>query len=311
MTENTDAKPLLETVENDGGSFIKGVIFILLSALGFAITQAMSNLLAEEVGIYEKMLYHNMVPTIIFAILLIKNKVHPIGKSPGLMFARCFFGFVSTLFIVIATSFSSRPLFEISVLMSTSAIFTMIVAALWLKERVSKYQIAVIIICFIGVIVIVRPSPALLSDPFCLFALLAAIFAGAAYCVVRKLKNYAHPYAVVFCYAALSAIASIPLFIKELIDGAGIPTTSQLFYLMIMGLGISMGQYYLNLAYRQCEASKLSPYSYAQNIYALLISLFIFGQSISPYSYIGAALIIGANYINWWVTENRIKMKHH
>ncbi len=309
MPENTNIVPPIEAVENDGGSFIKGVIFILLSALGFAITQAMSNLLAEEVGIFEKMLYHNMLPTIIFAILLIKNKVHPIGKNPALMFARCFFGFVSTLFVVLATSFSSRPLFEISVLTSTSAIFTMIVAAIWLKEKVSRYQVMVIIICFIGVIVIVRPSPALLSDPFCLFALLAAVFAGAAYCVVRKLKNYAHPYAVVFCYAALSTIASVPLFIKEVIDGAGIPSATQLFYLMIMGLGISMGQYYLNLAYRQCEASKLSPYSYIQNIYALIISLFIFGQSISAYSYIGAALIIGANYINWWLTEKRIKMK--
>ena len=65
-----------------------------------------------------------------------------------------------------------------------------------------------------------------------------------------------------------------------------------------MGLGVSIGQLFLNLAYRKAEASRLSPYSYIQNVYTLFISLFVFGQTISVYSYIGAALIIGANYLN-------------
>ncbi len=307
MSANAKVKSGSAAEENESKSFVKGVIFILLSSLGFSINQALSNLLSDSVGVYEKMVYHNMVPVIIFGILLIVNRVHPIGKSPWLMFARCSFGFLSTLMIVIATSFSSRPLFELTVLTSTSAIFTMLVAAIWLREKVVKHQIFVIIICFIGVLVTVRPSPELITDPFCLFALIGAIFAGSAYCVVRKLKNYAHPYAVVFCYAALSVIFAIPFFIKELIAGAGVPTFTQLIYMVGMGLGVSVGQYCLNLAYRQCEASKLSPYSYSQNIFSLLISLFIFNQSISIYSYIGALLIVGANYINWWVTQNRIK----
>ena len=86
------------------------------------------------------------------------------GKEPKLLFYRAFFGFLSTLFVVVATTFSQRPLFELSVLTSTSAIFTMITAALWLKER-SEMQYLVCCL-FPGVVITVRPSPALLTDPF-------------------------------------------------------------------------------------------------------------------------------------------------
>ncbi|MEG0542513.1 MAG: DMT family transporter, partial [Angelakisella sp.] len=119
-----------------------------------------------------------------------------------------------------------------------------------------------------------------------------------AYCVVRKLKNYAHPYAVVFCYCALSSLCALPFYIAELAKGASLPTITDLLYMLGMGIGVSVGQLFLNLAYRQAEASRLSPYSYVQNIYTLLISLLIFHQTISVYSYMGAALIIGANYLN-------------
>ncbi|MEG0754009.1 MAG: DMT family transporter [Angelakisella sp.] len=275
-----------------------GVVFILISSFGFALNQSFSTALGENAGVFEKMFIHNMVGVVVFGFVLWKDKISVLGSNKQLMFSRALFGFLSTLFVVVATTFSKRPLFELSVLTSTSAIFTVLTAAVWLKEKVSKGQILVVLICFIGVLITVRPSPELLTDPFCLFALLGAAFGGAAYCVVRKLKNYAHPYAVVFCYCALSSLCALPFYIAELAKGASLPTITDLLYMLGMGIGVSVGQLFLNLAYRQAEASRLSPYSYVQNIYTLLISLLIFHQTISVYSYMGAALIIGANYLN-------------
>ena len=189
--------------------FLLGVIFILISSLGFALNQSFSNALGDRVGVFEKMFVHNMVGVVIFGIILLKKRISFVGKEPKLLFYRAFFGFLSTLFVVVATTFSQRPLFELSVLTSTSAIFTMITAALWLKEKVGKMQYLVVLVCFLGVVITVRPSPALLTDPFCLFAILGAAFGGAAYCVVRKLKDAAHPYTVVFAYCALSAACAL------------------------------------------------------------------------------------------------------
>ena len=252
--------------------FLLGVIFILISSLGFALNQSFSNALGDRVGVFEKMFVHNMVGVVIFGIILLKKR----------------------------TTFSQRPLFELSVLTSTSAIFTMITAALWLKEKVGKMQYLVVLVCFLGVVITVRPSPALLTDPFCLFAILGAAFGGAAYCVVRKLKDAAHPYTVVFAYCALSAACALPVYlIKEvMMDGAGLCSLQDFLCMVGMGLGVSVGQLFLNLAYRKAEASRLSPYSYVQNVYTLIISLVVFHQAISAYAYIGAALIIGANYMN-------------
>lgn len=286
--------------ERTDRDFLLGVLFILISSLGFALNQSFSNALGARAGVFEKMFIHNMVGVIIFGAILLKQHLSFVGKDPKLLFYRAFWGFLSTLFVVIATTFSSRPLFELSVLTSTSAIFTMITAALWLKEKVGRIQYFVVLVCFLGVLITVRPSPALLTDPFCLFAILGAVFGGAAYCVVRKLRDAASPYTVVFSYCALSAACALPLYIgKELIlEGKGLCSLHDLLYMIGMGLGVSVGQLFLNLAYRRAEASRLSPYSYVQNVYTLLISLFVFKQIIPIYSYIGAALIIGANYLN-------------
>lgn len=285
-------------VSNNKTNFAIGVAFILISSLGFTLNQSFSNAMGDSASVFEKMFIHNMVGVLVFGFVLWKNKISVFGSNKKLMFSRALFGFLSTLFVVIATTFSSRPLFELSVLTSTSAIFTVLTAAAWLKEKVGKSQVIVVLICFLGVLITVRPSPELLTDPFCLFALLGAAFGGAAYCVVRKLKNFAHPYAVVFCYCALSALCALPFYIIELVNGAGLPSFTNLLYMVGMGLGVSVGQLFLNLAYRQAEASRLSPYSYVQNVYTLFISLVIFHQVIPIYSYIGAALIIGANYVN-------------
>lgn len=276
-----------------------GIVFILLSALGFALNQACSQALGSRVSVFQKMFLHNLVGVVLFGSLLLHKKMPPFGRSVRLMTMRGVFGFLSTLLVVFATTYTSRPLFEISLLTSTSAIFTMIVAALWLKEKIQPYQIAVIAVCFGGVVITVRPSPALLTDPWCLFAVAGAAFGGGAYCVVRKLRDYANPTQVVFCYGLISCLCSLPFFVKELVvDGSALASGKDLVILLGMGIAAYAGQLFLNLGYQFAEASRLSPYSYVQNVYSLLITLFIFQQSVPVWSYVGALLIIGGSYYN-------------
>ena len=90
--------------------FLLGVIFILISSLGFALNQSFSNALGDRVGVFEKMFVHNMVGVVIFGIILLKKRISFVGKEPKLLFYRAFFGFRSTLFVVVATTFSQRPL---------------------------------------------------------------------------------------------------------------------------------------------------------------------------------------------------------
>lgn len=293
--------------KKESRDFAIGVFYILVSSLGFAGNQALSSALGDSVGVFEKMVIHHFIGVLVIGFILWKQKISFFGTRKDYMFGRAFFGFISALFIISATTFSSRPLFEINILVSTSAIFTIIFAAILLKEKVDKYQYVVVMVCFVGVYLIVRPSAELLTDPYCLFAILGALFAGLAYTFVRRLKDYAHPYAVVFCYCAMSSFAVLPCYIWELANGAGLPTAREWLYLLGMGVGITTGQLFLNLAYRKAEASKLSPYTYSQNVYSLLITLFIFGQAIPVASYIGAVIIIGGNYVNFRLGQNAVK----
>ena len=62
-----------------------GIVFILLSALGFALNQACSQSLGSRVSVFQKMFLHNLVGVVIFGVLLLRHREAPFGKSPKLM----------------------------------------------------------------------------------------------------------------------------------------------------------------------------------------------------------------------------------
>lgn len=287
-----------------------GIIFIILSSLGFACNQAISNAIGQRVGVFQKMTIHNLVGMVVFFFILLKTKEGFIGKSKGLIFLRALFGCLSTIFVVIATTYSKRSAFDIGVLTSTSAIFTMLFAGLFLHEKIRIPQYIAILVCFVGVVIIVNPNADFLLDPFAIFALLGALAAGLAYTIVRKLNGKATPNTLVFFYSTFCVVVSLPIFLIEEIylEHGSFCSINDFFLLLGMGVCATLGQLFLGFAYKFAEASKVSPFSYSQNIFSLLISLVILNQTISWNSYVGAALIIIANlfnvfYNNWLIKK--------
>lgn len=286
-----------------------GIACIVISSLGFALNQAISNAIGARVGVFQKMTIHNLVGMVVFFFILLKTKEGFVGKSKSLIFLRALFGCLSTIFVVVATTYSKRSAFEIGVLTSTAAIFTMLFAGLILREKIRLPQYLAIVICFLGVVIIVNPNASFLIDPFAIFALFGALAAGLAYCIVRKLKGLASPNTLVFFYSTFCVVVSLPLFlIKEIyLEQGSFCSLQDFFWLLGMGVCATMGQLFLGWAYKFAEASKISPFSYSQNIFSLLISLIILKQSIAWYAYLGATLIIMANLFNVFYNNWQIK----
>lgn len=271
----------------------KGILYLLIASFLFSSMQAAGKAL-YYISSFERTFYFSLVAAIIFFIICRRRKESLIGERPMLLIMRAGFGFLSTIFLFMAAT-QEYPIANVSLLSSTSTIFALIAACIWLKETMNKGQVLALIIAFFGVMLILKPSLNVIELPS-LYGLLAGLFAGIAYTIIRKLKDYASPYTLTFFFMAFSALASLPFVLYQ---GMSVLHVKEFVLLTFMGICMSLAQLCISFAYRYASSTKISVYLYSQNLFAFLIGILIFHEMPDGLSILGGATLIGAGVLNF------------
>ena len=169
--------------------------------------------------------------------------------------------------------------------------FSYLLAALLLRERITLLRSALILAGFIGVLLVVRPGMGGTSGgPGLLFAVAAGLFYGVFLTMSRWLSDVAAPLALTFTQLAMSAVMLLPLGLLNLppatLEVAGLASLSALFSML--------GNLLLLYAYRRAPATRLAPLVYFQLIAAVLLGLFLFNTLPDTLTWAGLAVIITA-----------------
>ncbi|WPZ22255.1 DMT family transporter [Sulfitobacter faviae] len=166
-----------------------------------------------------------------------------------------------------------------------------LLAAIFLRERISLLRSALILLGFCGVLLVVRPGlGGGTGGPGLLFAVAAGLFYGVFLTMSRWLSDLAPPLALTFTQLAMSAVMLLPLGLMNLPEAtlpvAGLATASALFSML--------GNLLLLYAYRRAPATRLAPLVYFQLIAAVLLGLFLFSTLPDALTWAGLAVIITA-----------------
>ena len=166
-----------------------------------------------------------------------------------------------------------------------------LLAAIFLRERISLLRSALILLGFCGVLLVVRPGlGGGTGGPGLLFAVAAGLFYGVFLTMSRWLSDLAPPLALTFTQLAMSAVMLLPLGLMNLpqatLPVAGLATASALFSML--------GNLLLLYAYRRAPATRLAPLVYFQLIAAVLLGLFLFSTLPDALTWAGLAVIIPA-----------------
>ncbi len=184
------------------------------------------------------------------------------------------------------------PVAESYAISYISPIIAVLLAALWLKERVSSSQMIGVVLGFIGVLVIIRPGFQTWHWAMLLPAG-SACFYGLYQVLTRLVGQNDLPIASLF-YVTL---------VGSFLSGLTLPWTytpmplSSWGMLGIMGALGALGHFLLIKAYQSAGASVLAPLVYIQIIWAALIDYFIFGTSLASFVFIGACIVICAGLL--------------
>lgn len=199
------------------------------------------------------------------------------------------------------TGLSLLPLPEVTAIGYATPIFTLILAAVILGERIRMIRIGAVALSLLGVLIMVWPrlgstQMEITATIGALCVLAATLARGFVQIHIRQLVKVDHPAAIVFYFSMTATLLSA----LTAFWGWRMPTFDQALIMITMGLIGGVAQILVTSSYRFAQASMLAPYDYTTMLFAIIIGYFWFDELPTLAILIGASLVIVGNVVVIW-----------
>lgn len=271
------------------------ILFGMAAAAGAYLMLSTMSLLAKLItarhGVIEVAFWRNLIGVLPFIVALVvfrRREILAIKSKPYVVLTRSIVATASIMCLFAA--FSLLPLADATALVFTSALFVPVFGFIFLGERVGLYRWSAILVGFIGVLVIARPTGQwnLLGV---MFALAAAILNAVLSTMLRLLGRTEHPITLTFYLMAIGMLVLAPAMPVV----ATIPAKNEIGLLIGLGMcGLAM-QLLLSTAFKYTPAALAALFSYTQIIWATLFGWMIFGDLPASNIIVGAGIIVTAS----------------
>jgi drug/metabolite transporter (DMT)-like permease len=181
------------------------------------------------------------------------------------------------------------PIADAAALGLSAPLFLTIGAALFLGERMKARRWAAIGIGVIGALIIIRPGFETLNIGF-LFVIMSGVFSAGTKLFAKHLSKWD---SAITC-SAWVAILQTPLSFILALYFWTTPTWTQLGWLAVVGVLAALGHITMVRAITHVEVSSLEPFTYVRLLWAALIGYLVFSEFPGMWTWIGAAVIVGA-----------------
>lgn len=279
----------------------KGILFMSASSLFFALMAAAVKF-AGDIPTMEKVFFRNLVGFLFSGYMIYKSGESFKGYNPKILSYRAILGFLGVVFYFYAIG--NLPLADAVVLNQLNPFFVIILAAIFLGEKIKKLQIPAILLALIGVIFISQPKFNYTFLPAAA-GILSSVFAASAYTMIRHLRLTDTPDMIVFYFTGISTIITIPFMVS---GGFVLPNMTTLISLLAVGIFSTSAQYLMTHAYRYAEAGDLSIYSYGNTVFSILIGIILWGEIPNLLSSMGVICILTGAYLNYRAKKPSLDM---
>lgn len=275
---------------------LTGIQAMALSALFFSLMSLAVKFAGQRIPAME-LVFTRAIIVSLLAVIDIRRRGISLGGQPALMlFVRGLVGFVALACFY--WSVVRIPLAEATAIHFTNPVFTALIAAAFLGERLRPREFALALVGLLGVAIMVRPAglfggtgAALPMLPV-VSSLSASVLAAVAYVIVRHLRSY-DAMVVVFYFAGISSVAAAPL----MIPGFVWPRGSEWLVLLAVGVTTFGGQIFLTLGLQRERAARATTAGYLQIPFASLWGYLVFRDVPTMWTVTGAAVIVSSTLL--------------
>ena len=281
---------------------LAGALFMTVSMAGFTLSDALSKVLFEFIGMGQLMLARGIVASTLVGILAWSRGAfaRPAALIHPMVLLRVFGEAMATMTFFVGLN--AMPLPNVSAIMQALPLAVTAGAALIFAEPVGWRRWLAIGVGFVGVLMIVRPG----GDDFNSASLwvLGCVF----FCVVRDLATKRVPDSI-----PSFAVSSATAITVTLLGGIMVVTTgdwrpmapAHIGLVAIAAVLLIVGYQFVIMAMRSGDISFVAPYRYTALIWALALGWLVFADIPDPLTLAGSAIVVGSGLYMLWRERRR------
>jgi drug/metabolite transporter (DMT)-like permease len=264
---------------------VAGIAFMLLGCFLSAGTSALAKGMMLAFPLAQVLLIRNLTAATICSSAVPFRKLRNVPR-PGIQVLRmacC--GIEAPMYFF---AISHLPLVDVLTYYMAGPIYVTAVSALFLGERVGWRRWSAVVIGFVGVLIALRPSAALLSAP-ALIALGGSLLYAGTLITTRMVKGTPN---IILVMSQVTPPLIFAMIAAPLVWMT--PTLGAFIVMASLGIGTLITTGCINKSLTLAPASIVVPYQYALIVGGALFGFLFFGETPQVTTLIGAAIIIGA-----------------
>ena len=281
---------------------LQAIFWMVVTTLLFAIVTGIVRYIGSDIPAPVAAFIRYIISTLFFIPLIVKMFILERNRSNrrvywsrGLAHG---FGVILWFFAM-----ARIPVSEVTAIGYITPIFVSIAAFIFLKEPLSTSIIGALAICMIGMIIIIRPTTSGIATGQ-LSMIIATLFFAASYILAKKLSETESTLEILVALNFIVTLTLAPFAIAFWVT----PSLQEVLFLGVVALFATAGHFTMTIALKLAPITITQPISYVQIVWASGIGVIFFGETISLWFTLGAALIILSSlYVTYTSSANQNK----
>lgn len=269
-------------------------LWMILASLLFACMGVCVKLGADRFGIAELTFYRGLAGVLFMALFMRSRGTAFRTRHWRLQVTRAVSGSIALGCYFFAISL--LPLAAAVTLNYTSPIFVALLLALWFREPLRRLAIGAVVLGFLGVVVLLRPTIAPEQWLGAVAGLASGLIASLAYINVRELGRAGEPESrTVFYFSCITCLGATPF-----VAGAGGFTPPDATgAALVVGIGVfgTAAQLAMTRAYRVGATIVAANLAYSTVIFASLFGMLIWDEVLPAAAWAGIGMIMASGIL--------------
>ena len=278
-----------------GPAALRAAAWMMGAVAAFTAMAVGGRAVAIELDTFEIMAYRSLIGMGLVALVLsLRRRWHSASlRRPGLHLARNLAHFTAQNLWFFAIV--SLPLAQVFALEFTAPLWVLVLSPLLLGERLTRARALAAALGFAGILLVARPgtapfSPALLAAAGC------AIGFALTYMLTKRLTAHAPTAAILWWMTVSQAVFGLAC--AGIDFDIALPSRDAAPWIAVIAMAGLGAHFCIASALRHAPATVVMPFDFLRLPVIAVVGLLLYGEPIGALVVLGAALILGGNYLN-------------
>lgn len=282
---------------------LRGTLLMCASMAAFTINDTFMKSVTQTLPLYQTIALRGMIAVAglgALAILTRAYRFRPSGRDGWLILLRSLADVAAT--ILFLEALLRMPLANLSAILQALPLLITLAAALVYGDKIGWRRMTAILVGLIGVLIIIRPG----TEGFDRWSLLG--LASVACVVVRDLSVRRLQGQLPSAVVALGAAVAVTTmgWIGTAFQGWDPVAPVEAAKVLGAGLFLIVGYLTSVMAMRHGDIGLVAPFRYTSLLWAIVLGLVVFGDLPDVWTFLGAAIVVGAGLFTLW-RERRLR----